>query len=312
MARARVRHAGGEIGDDILLEVFARLPGYQDILRCAATCKRWFGLITDPAFLRQVGLWPETARRPSVLVGIFSQRSQPRTSMKPLKRKPCTPPEFLSLGAGGAHLTFNSFVHNDDGLFNLARPLASRRGFLVVRALLPGHKKLRLAVCRPLIERRDTHLLPEPPLDPSPTSLDRDTVGWALLTSADNGDDGYANSDDRRHSTFQVLLIYVDEDGLVYTCMYSSDRGVWSAPTMCGRLPSGLTRRGPRAGVVTRGGTAHWLHGDKTSFHIFSLADLGNKKINLVFFAEKRDALLVEQAGDFFTIDLTSKEKNVD
>ncbi|XP_044320358.1 uncharacterized protein [Triticum aestivum] len=382
MARARVRHAGAGIADDVLREVFARLPGLQDLLRCAATCKRWFRLITDPAFLRQVGLWPETARRPSVLVGIFSQRSEPGTPVQPLKRKLRAPPEFLSLGSGGAHLRFNSFVDDDDGLFHLARPLASRRGFLLVRVLLPDREKLHLAVCRPLIDRRGTHLLPVAPFEPSPTSLDRDAVGWALLTSADNGYDGYANSDDRRQSTFQVLLIYTDEDGLMYTCSYSSSLRIWSVPTECCRAPD-LTRCGPRAGVVTHGdgGTAHWLYRDSRSFYAVGvssatahasltkipiefrhgglqppllctveeggsisfvnirehgmlelwtkqeqdagshdhacegdwlhsdLANLGDERIDLVFFAEKRGALLVQQGGGFFTIDLTSKEK---
>ncbi|KAM3389129.1 hypothetical protein ACQJBY_011348 [Aegilops geniculata] len=383
MARPRVRHASAGIADDVLRQVFARLPGYQDLLRCAATCKRWYRLITDRAFLRQIGLWPESARRPSVLVGIFSQRKEPGTPVQPLKRKPSNPPEFLSLAAGGAHLTFNSFVDDDDGLFNLARPLASRRGFLLVRVLLPDREKLHLAVCRPLIDRRGTHLLPEPPFQPSPMSLDRDAVGWALLTSADNGDDGYANSDDRLQSTFQVLLIYTDEDGLVYTCSYSSSLRIWSVPTECCRAPD-LTRCGPRAGVVTRGdggGTAHWLYRDSTSLYAVGvssatahaslakipigfrpgrlqppllctveeggsisfvnirehgvlelwtkqeqdagshdngregdwlhsdLANLGDQRIDLVFFAEKRGALLVQQGGDFFTIDLRSKEK---
>ncbi|KAE8804902.1 hypothetical protein D1007_19144 [Hordeum vulgare] len=345
MGRSRVRRrAGAAIADDVLRDVFARLPGYQDLLRCAATCKRWFRLITDPAFLRH----------------------------------------FVSLGAGGAHLTFNSFVDDDDddGVFNLARPVASRRGFLLARAVLPEPEKLRLAVCRPLVDRRDTHLLPEPPLDLSPSSLNRDT-GWAILTSADNGDDGYAYacSDDRRQSTFQVLLIYTDDDGVMYTCSYSSSLRIWSAPTERCRA-SHLTRCGPRAGVVTHGGTAYWLYSDSASFYALGvssatahasltkipiefrhdglqppllctvgggsisfvnirehgmlelwtkqeedagshadhgleggwlrseLADLGNnKRINLVFFAEKRGALLVQQGRHFFTIDLRSKER---
>ncbi|KAI5011373.1 hypothetical protein ZWY2020_013510 [Hordeum vulgare] len=378
MGRSRVRRrAGAAIADDVLRDVFARLPGYQDLLRCAATCKRWFRLITDPAFLRHVGLWPETARRPSVLVGIFSQSLESGAPVQPLKRKPFNPPQFVSLGAGGAHLTFNSFVDDDDGVFNLARPVASRRGFL-----LPEPEKLRLAVCRPLVDRRDTHLLREPPLDLSPSSLNRDT-GWAILTSADNGDDGYAYacSDDRRQSTFQVLLIYTDDDGVMYTCSYSSSLRIWSAPTEFCRA-SHLTRCGPRAGVVTHGGTAYWLYSDSASFYALGvssatahasltkipiefrhdglqppllctvgggsisfvnirehgmlelwtkqeedagshadhgreggwlrseLADLGNnKRINLVFFPEKRGALLVQQGHHFFTIDLRSKER---
>ena len=108
MADARVRRrAGVEIGDDALREILARVRGLRDLLRCAATCKRWRRLVTDRDFLRRVGLWQETARRPCVLAGIFSQNifsvDDSRT-----KRTPYAPPRFLSLqspdgcGYGGA------------------------------------------------------------------------------------------------------------------------------------------------------------------------------------------------------------------
>uniref|UniRef100_M8B2W4 F-box domain-containing protein n=1 Tax=Aegilops tauschii TaxID=37682 RepID=M8B2W4_AEGTA len=162
MADAR---AGAEIGNDALREVFARLPGLRDLLRCAATCKQWRPLVTDRDFLRGVGLWQETARRPCVLAGIFSQNifsvDDSRT-----KRTPYAPPRFLSLQTGldvrDRRLTFDSFVTigDDDRLFHLAKPLASRRGFLLTRLLLPssspgdhGGRQNILAVCRPLLDR---------------------------------------------------------------------------------------------------------------------------------------------------------------
>ncbi|XBI58024.1 hypothetical protein VPH35_039317 [Triticum aestivum] len=372
----------GARAEDVLREVFARLPGVEDLLRCAVTCRRWRRLAIDRAFLRRIGLWPDSTRRPTMLAGIFSQNMFPdRNRVQPLKREPRSPPQFLSLHAGGAHLNFTSFVADDDGLFNNARPLVSRRGFLLLRVILPadtgGREKLHLAVCRPLIDKRDTHLLPPPPIDPHKIS-DRGLTGCAILTSADHA--VVRNLDWQDESAFQVLLTYTDEHGLMNVYMYCSTKQSWSSPVTC-RLAPKLTRCGPRAGIVTHG-FAHWLYKNETCFYFLNvsavrtrvsstkitrkvhagmsrkrpplpcvagegrislvnirdhvvlelwakqerknndhqsdsergwlhskLTDLGSTRINLVFFAESRGALLIEQGGAFFTVDLKSKEK---
>ncbi|CAM0875041.1 unnamed protein product [Alopecurus aequalis] len=43
--------------DDIILEILARVPDAPALLRCAATCKWWRGLVADPSFLRR--RWPD-------------------------------------------------------------------------------------------------------------------------------------------------------------------------------------------------------------------------------------------------------------
>ncbi|XP_044967630.1 uncharacterized protein LOC123427615 [Hordeum vulgare subsp. vulgare] len=382
MAKAARVDAAGELLDDLLLLVFERLPGVQDLLRCAATCKQWLCLITDPVFLRRVGLWPETAPRPSVLVGIFYQNVVPPSAIQPLARIPDSPPQFLSLQAGGAHLTFDSFVSNNDGLFNFAMPLASRRGLLLVGTLLPipidsqPREKLHLAVCRPLIDKQGRHLLP-PPANRE-FIIGHRLTGFALLT-----DEDHRAIDDldqqRRQPSFQVVLTYSAANRVMYVYTYSSATDTWSTPIECHQV-SHLVRCGPCAGVVTCG-TVHWLFTDQRSFYTLNvnvatahvsltkipinvhegeqrrrvpfpcvtrerklsfviiredgvlelwakqdndhggeagaggwlrsdLINLGSgDKINLVFFAETRGAMLVEQGGTFFTIDLKSKEK---
>lgn len=387
MAKAARVDAAGELLDDLLLLVFERLPGVQDLLRCAATCKQWLCLITDPVFLRRIGLWPETAPYPSVLVGIFFQNVVAPRAIQPLRRIPDSPPQFLSLQAGGAHLNFDSFVANDDGLFNFARPLASRRGFLLVGIMLPTpadhqrREKLHLAVCRPLIDKRGRHLLPPPPFLVNHGFMNGHRLtGYALLTDEDHR--AIDDLDQQRRSSFQVVLTYTGANRVMYAYKYSSATDSWSTPIQCHQV-SHLVRCGPYAGVVTCG-TVHWLFTDQRSFYTLNvsvatahvsltkipinvhageqrrrvpfpcvtgerklsfvsirddgvlelwakqgqddndhggeagaggwlrsdLINLGSgDKINLVFFAERRGAMLVERGGAFFTIDLKSKEK---
>lgn len=112
MSNARVRRAGAEIGGDAHREAFARLPDLRDLLSCAATCKHWRRLVADRDFLRRVGLWPETARRPSILAGIFSQDNYPTVLRK--NGNPYAPPQFLALQAGLTmhDPTFDSVRHH--------------------------------------------------------------------------------------------------------------------------------------------------------------------------------------------------------
>ncbi|KAE8790288.1 hypothetical protein D1007_35435 [Hordeum vulgare] len=387
MSNAPVHRSGAEIGDDALREIFASLPGLRDILSCAATCKHWRRVLADRYFLRHIGLWPDTARRPSVLAGIFSQNCTARAQFPTRNGNLYAAPQLLTFQAGRLtmhHPTFDSFVttdnHDDDMLFDLARPLAARRGLLLARVMAAclirdgDWYKLHLA----LIDKRTTHILPPPPFHMTGCRL----KGCAIITAKD-----YTTGDgdlvDYKPPMFQVLLIYSDNTNeYVWACTYSlvseTAGGNWSAPVKCCGA-SELTRYGPHAGIVTQDGTAHWLFMDERSrtytlvnisaatsqvslteipikavnaivprppipcivgeegklsfvtvgdhgvadlwiqqekddeggmiWQRSELANLGSKRIGVVYFAESRGALLIQLGHVFCIVDLSCKDK---
>ena len=112
-----------------------------DLLRCAATCDRWFRLISGPAVFGRAGAGhlPENARRASFLIGAFYQVANLISPCQPQKRfRPDLPPQFARLydaprtAGGSAGLTLASFLPNTDGLFDYAEPLTSRHGLLLL------------------------------------------------------------------------------------------------------------------------------------------------------------------------------------
>lgn len=120
-----------------------------------------------------------------------------------------------------------------------------------------GHcHKLRLAVCRPLIDNR-THLLPSPPIDQP--EISDDPTGCAILTSADHTA--------LKYQDWQVLVTYRGY-GVVFAYMYYPATRSWSVPIKYGR---DITRCGPCAGVIACG-TVHWLYRDNTEFYTLNIS----------------------------------------
>ncbi|KAM0897460.1 hypothetical protein ACQ4PT_022561 [Festuca glaucescens] len=253
----------GDLLDELLLDIFARLPDPVDLLRCAGTCTRWFRLLAadDAAFLRRVGVLPQN-RNASVLLGAFYQNDYLVPGSATVNDVSDCPPRFWrldDLARPGIGL-----FSKHDGLFNYAQPLATRHGLLLVR-LMPApldHRKLHLAVCHPLLG--GVHLVPPPPLHLHSPFLGRDLTGYALVTGY--GGEGL-DSHRQRRLAFRVLFTAVSLDEVVCAYSYSSATGNWSAPLACPVQLRGLTMSGPRAGVVDDRGTVHWLYRSETSFY---------------------------------------------
>jgi hypothetical protein len=143
----------GALPGELLLDIFARLRDHVDLLRYATTCRRWLRVVAadDASFLRRAGVLPED-KNASLLLGAFYQTKDPviagPTTMETSERKSDCPPKFWRIHGlspaddvdlpGSGHLTILS---NHDGLFNYAKPLASRGG-LSSRASCPSRSTI--------------------------------------------------------------------------------------------------------------------------------------------------------------------------
>jgi hypothetical protein len=227
----------------------------------------------DAAFLRQAGVLPEN-KNASLVLGAFYQTENPiiATESKPAD----CPPKFWRLHglrqADDVDLPGSglfSMLPNHGGLFNYAKPLASRGGLLLAR-LMPtplDYRKLHLAVCHPLLG--GVHHVPPPPMYLHPPFEGRDLSGYALITGY--RDEGLDNKRQRRLA-FRVLFTAVRLDGVVYAYSYSSATGTWSEPTMCPLQMRDLTMSGPRSGIIDGRGTAHWLYRDSSHFYTLDIS----------------------------------------
>ncbi|CAL5003408.1 unnamed protein product [Urochloa decumbens] len=217
---AAAAHCVPALPPDLLAEILARVPPDVSFLfRCALVCKRWRGLLGDPAFLRR--LFPDAGR--SSLLGFFVQRKRPsvtawRTVANIFNFKSRVPAFVPAPGSalGPRRRFLTSFVSSAaaaSGLLDNAEPLAERGGLVLLRVFPHGagggHKMFSLCVCSLLTGKLDVLQ----PLDAA-ACFDGEVVrGYAVLPSGDLGPVPQQQTADGYSNLCQVLLVGVDSGG---------------------------------------------------------------------------------------------------
>jgi len=206
--RRRADEDGTPLTDELLLVIFARVPDLADLVRCAATCRRWRRLVS----------LCRTPRRPpgrfiaQLALGFFNQQEdRPRFMPTALasRRFPGLLQQPLSLSMLVDDRLFDGFSHI----------VASRNGLLVIE-LHSGNndRALKLCVCNPMAGV--VHVLPH--------LGGKDGLGDYACTvlTADDRDD--KTIDPPQSSLyFRLVMLYTRCDFTAFRS-FSSEEGSWS------------------------------------------------------------------------------------
>ncbi|CAL4929644.1 unnamed protein product [Urochloa decumbens] len=239
---------------DALTPVLARLPSAADIVRSAATCRRWARLVAmDAAALS--GALPSL---PCLTLGFIHQEDAGITARRRRASAAAAQPCFIPTAAAGRLIGLHGpsrtaladavlGLGDDRGLLEHARPVAARNGWIVLELRQERYTdSLKLCVCNPI--RGELFVLP--PLAGADKPGD---YACALYTGHDLGTP-------RPLSSFFRLLIVYNRRAHAFTSLrcYSSDTGHWSKEDKrsCGPKITCLRELGRQSVVV--GGVAYW------------------------------------------------------
>ncbi|KAJ1267380.1 hypothetical protein BS78_07G051900 [Paspalum vaginatum] len=246
--------AGGDddglpLSDEALLLVFSALSATSaDLVRCAATCRRWRRLVSpDAAFICRRAQPPRSDPFiRSLALGFFHSR---RTDGGAAPE----PPRFVPLSAAASRYQ-PALAALVDGA---SRVLASRGGRLVLdlrrRANSRTTHTVRLGVCDQVVTAAGAGVDVLPPLrgKDSPSG----PFACTVITAADeHGTVTAAQSQPQHASSYRVLLLY---NRLSFTALrcYSSDAGSWGpeAQVVGARIGRSQLRGEAHAAVVHHG-----------------------------------------------------------
>jgi hypothetical protein len=264
-ASRRADDDGTPLLEDILLFIFATFLDIADLVRCAATCRRWRRLVSgDAAFICRglQGPGPGGKFIPPLAIGYFRQHDAAFVQMAPaLRRFPLLrEPSSLSLTlVGDVRFHFNTY-----------RIVTSRNGFIVLELQRGKHSRtLRLCVCNPMTG--EVRALP--PLTGKDsvgcyvcTVLTADDYKYQVRQNSDAADDTAPPPPPASH--YRLLMVYNRRDFTAFRSYSSEDGGGWGPERKVtgarfNRRQLNLTH----GGVVASGGrVAYWKTNDGIVF----------------------------------------------
>lgn len=243
---------GTPLTDEIILFIFIGFLEIADLVRCAATCRRWRHLVSgDANFICRTSqqLCFIDKFIPSLIIGFFHKHDATTLSFVPMasasRRFPVLQKPSLSLN-----------MDIDDGLLSSSRIVASRNGLLVIEVQRGKHSRtLKLCVCNPM--SGEVHELP--------ALRGKDGLGHyacTVLTTVD-----YQNKNNNPQpplsSHYHLLMVY---SRLHYTAFrsYSSKDGIWRPEGKVTGAQLGKNQiQLMRNGVIACGGqVAYWITKD--------------------------------------------------
>ncbi|CAN6299959.1 unnamed protein product [Urochloa humidicola] len=271
---AAIAQGGGDdngtpLSDEILVGIFADLLDISDLVRCAATCRRWCRLVSGEAdFLCRAARRRHRTPSPlirSLALGFFHS---PRPGAAP--RFAATASASRRLGGLLRQPSLNALVEGlDDGLFDASRLVASRNGLLVVELQRRKRERaVKLCVVNPMTG--DFTVLP-------PLGGKQITSPFACtVLTADDNDESHVTSDPP--SSYRLLIVY-GRRGFTACRTYASDGGGggWSPEAKVldaiGLRTKAMASMAAGTGVVV-GDVAYW----QTSRIVFGVR-LGTDKM---------------------------------
>jgi hypothetical protein len=235
---------GLPLSDEALLLVFSSLSfTTADLVRCAATCRRWRRLVSaDAAFICPRATPRSDPCIGSLALGFFhSHMTDGGVAL----------PRFVPLSAAASRLQPSFAALVDAGA---SRMVASRNGRLVLDLRRCANPRVthavRLGVCNPVTAAGGggVDVLPQLRGKDSPSG----PYACTVITAADErGGDRRMMT---RYSSYRVLLLY-NRRGFTALRCYSSDAGSWGPEAEVTGARIGRTQLavGPHAVVVHRG-----------------------------------------------------------
>ncbi|CAN6232771.1 unnamed protein product [Urochloa humidicola] len=242
---------GTPLTDELLLTIFAGVPDLADLVRCAATCRRWRRLVSaDAAFICRTPRRPPSRFVGPLALGFFHHREEAAAVSQFVPTASATH-RFPGLLQQPQPPSLSTLV--DDGLFDgTSQIVASRNGLLVVDLRRGKHDRaLKLCVCNPM--SGVVHVLP--PLG------GKDGLGHYACTVLTADDRDEETIDPPRSSSYFRLIMLYSRRGFTAFRSYSSDDGRWSEEAKVtharlGKKQMGLTCSGV---VDRRGSLVYWL-----------------------------------------------------